>query len=93
MSGNRAKLVRAKVKEPEYLPDWATCCPQPMRIDGRDNEEMMVDLSRSTFREEKRCTACKADFPKYKAVWAITAYGREGWMPIEVLDLDEGANL
>lgn len=81
--------VRARLKIPEHIPDWAKCCPRPLLISGND-AVLAVDMTRQSLRQEKQCAYCEAPFPDYLSVWVKTPDGAEGLVPFELLDIDEG---
>lgn len=90
MSGNRAKLVRARPKAIEHLPEWAKCCDKAtehMESDRKSDNPYVLDMSVSRLRTENVCRWCKAPWPEHK-VYRDIVDGR--FAAIDLLDLDEG---
>lgn len=79
--------VRARVKAPEHLPEWAKCCEAPLTKVAEQMEYFIVDLSQ-TRSGEARCTACGA--PLGHITQVIGYFPLAEWIVLDILDLDEG---
>ncbi|HEV7522977.1 MAG TPA: hypothetical protein VGP89_17885 [Candidatus Angelobacter sp.] len=86
-----AKLVRAKVKLRENMPEWARCCEEGLRIiEVAQGREMVVNLD---CRMVRGCFCLKCQEGNESATAVYIESGRIGmgcWYPLEWLDLDEG---
>lgn len=80
------KLVKARVKAPEYLPDWTRCCDAPLTKVAEDMDYFTVDLSRKRSAEGK-CIFCES--PHGVLTQVIGFFPDAQWINIEILDLDE----
>jgi len=81
--------VRARVKAPEYLPEWAKCCEGFTKHVLSLPEISFADASRISGVETGHCNYCGSTSHTTN-IWTALADGREGLMGIELLDLDEG---
>ena len=79
------KLVRARSKRVEDLPEWARCCPEFNAAYQRMGE-MTVDLD-ATDVGSFICHYCKTPHGKLKGVLDV---GDNTFVSVECLDLDEG---
>ena len=82
--------VRARVKAPEYLPEWAKCCPELIAQISRFKDVVaVVDLG-SIYLARVYCGFCGAR-PDPATRQCIIAPGiGQGCPAFELLDLDEG---
>lgn len=88
-----SKLVRARVKPVEQLPEWSKCCDEIQRRRELIGD-MVVDLDRMWVMGEERnyCRYCKAVVvpPETKEVLIVSG-SRPGWtITLDLIDLDEG---
>lgn len=83
------RLVRARPKAVEYLPEWAKCCAEGMAAD-QILGEITVDLDDASERTGFVCNHCYAPFPTYVSVRMIDGRGKGLKMALDVLGLDEG---
>ena len=81
--------VRARVKAPEFLPEWAKCC--------EDFTKHVLALPAISFAETKEISEVETGYCNFCGSKSRTANimtrlvdGREGFMGIDLLDLDEG---
>lgn len=81
-----SRLVRARPKAAEYLPEWAKCCDTQIRV-TRSFGDMTVDLDSLHFHPGGDCTYCGAEWPGFKQVIDVADGMGVG---IEMIDLDEG---
>lgn len=89
MSGNRAKLVRARLKR-EGLPEWFICCPDMQRRVKKEiaaNKVFLVD-PKSSFIAEVECSACGRIAENI--LYIRTVGKRRTMIAIDAYDLDEG---
>jgi hypothetical protein len=82
-----SRLVRARIKAVEFLPEWARCCPEAIEHDQRIGETF-ADLSRQGTRRGV-CRFCGAVRGFHKTVWTQDERNA-GVVAIDLLDLDEG---
>jgi hypothetical protein len=81
-----SKLVRARPKAVEDLPEWAKCC------DGHlsallASGEMIIDLDRVTWLlPGYTCASCGRI---RKAMKAVSVHGKNHFESLDLLDLDE----
>lgn len=80
------KLVRARPKRVEDLPEWAFCC-EAFTEGVSQSQEMVVDLSRNE-TGRMACAFCHADHGVLHGVMDVSDGRLEA---VELLDLDEGA--
>jgi len=81
------KLVRARPKTLDYLPDWAKCCDWRIALlGGMDQTEYAISGTRAREPNRRRCQNC--DFPQPAGIDAILDDGDK--FAMELLDLDEG---
>ena len=81
-----AKLVRAKPKAREYMPEWAKCCPEYIAANQAIGE-ITVDLDDCEVWDRIYCSFCGREATWIKGVQIV---GDEDTLPLAVLDLDEG---
>lgn len=88
MSNTGAKLVRAKVKAPEYLPNWAKCCAESVnQVCGCSSVlEADVNTLLSAPAGLAKCLGCGAEIPALRIIRLSCGC----WFPLDLLDLDEG---
>lgn len=79
------KLVRARPKAREYMPEWAKCCPEFVSA-AQAEGEMTVDLEHAV-REHMLCSYCEADHGMQLGVMDVAD---KRYTHLELLDLDEG---
>jgi hypothetical protein len=87
----RRKLVRARIKAKEFLPEWATCCEGSL-AELQSLGEIQVDLSTmQEFGPMFYCLHCDRR-PWHGKVKAVRIVGKEkrSFAAFELLDLDEG---
>lgn len=87
MSGNRAKLVRARPKAVEDLPEWAKCCEQFTAVLMAIGE-ITVDVSDLDAPASRTlgCAFCGSVLPISKGVPDVA----DGlFIPLECFDIDE----
>lgn len=83
----KPRLVRARPKSPEYLPEDFRCCDKAQRI-VLGLGEMMLDLSRQRMDHDMACCHCGADRIDGPAAPDIA----DGcYVHLSILDLDEGS--
>ena len=79
------KLVKARPKSPEHLPEWAKCCESGISL--RESVGIVVlDLVKQR-TANAFCSICGENF----GVKKIYPDGNGLYYPIDLLDLDEGA--
>jgi len=86
------KLVRARVKAPEHLPEWAKCCEEIIRH-GQEMGEMVLDLDWANITQPGcRCKFCDVGVLKDGEPTARIVSGQHVGkpMPLVLCDLDEG---
>lgn len=81
--------VRARVKAPEYLPEWAKCCEESIKRD-QSLGEFVVDLDDIALMGSGECYCCDAIVPEKNEVMMVSGTGNGYRFPLELLDLDEG---
>lgn len=81
------KLVRARPREVEHLPEWAKCCDEYIRVTQRLGE-MVVDLSTVRGEAFRGCAFCRA--PRPESVKRVMDVADGLYVNLETLDLDEG---
>lgn len=85
------KLVRARPKLPEHMPDWVKCCTElPTVIAAWP--EVVLDLS-EVHSTTISCSLCQRTINTSHVVAKVNSGPREflgNWYPLEVVDLDEG---
>lgn len=80
------KLVRARPRSIEYLPDWAKCCQE--RIAATISEgELTLDISDTSGDDGLTCKFCGADMPNDPVARDVAD---DTWVHIAEYDLDEG---
>ena len=79
------KLVRARPKLPEYLPEDAKCCAKFVQGYQRKGETV-VDLADKYF-DAVRCMHCGASHGIQHGVFDVN---HGGYLALAYLDLDEG---
>lgn len=84
-----AKLVKARPKAVEYLPEWAKCCDQAVKRDQALGE-IMVNLADVRVEPAAPCKFCGVTLPKANEVMIASGIGSGYCFPIEMLDIDEG---
>jgi hypothetical protein len=81
-----AKLVKARYKSDEYLPEWARCCKR-FTAECSSKKELLLDLNQRGELIDSCCTYCKT--PHGRIVGFLDM--KDGkYEAIELLDLDEG---
>ena len=81
------KLVRARPKAVEYLPEWAKCCAE-LRDGILAWPEMIVDVSRVWRAAPGPCRFCGSEKPVLIFVLDVETLH---YAPTDVIDLDEGS--
>jgi hypothetical protein len=88
----RQKLVRARPKSPEFLPEWRKCCPQIMERLATLGE-ITVDIADTGYWENGwTCHFCGTKEPPRMGVRIVAASVpiTYPYASIDCLDLDEG---
>lgn len=80
------KLVRARPKRVEDLPEWARCCDECL-AELVDIGDVVVDTLTCEPSESRICWYCNAEGPSGTLVAVV---GDDFWVRMELLDLDEG---
>lgn len=81
-----AKLVKARPKAVEYLPEWAKCCEA--RIAATLSEgELTLDISDTSGEDGLTCTFCGTECPCDPMARDVAD---DTWVHIAEYDLDEG---
>lgn len=80
-----SRLVRARVKRLEDLPEWAKCCEKAANHNLALGE-MTVDLEVFRQRNHGYCRFCERPIEPRKAVMDIAD---QSYVAFEILDLDE----
>jgi len=79
------KLVRARVKAPEHLPEWAACCDRFMESLYIEATEWSIVGFRKR-QADTYCIGCNTRLPA-----GMDTVDEQGLLcPLEFLDLDEG---
>lgn len=88
MAETKEKLVRARPKSVEYLPEWAKCCPSATIQLCSHSETLFVDVQNCLRAPAglDKCQYCGAEVP----ACTVARLTCGCWYPIELLDLDEG---
>jgi hypothetical protein len=88
------KLVRARPKRVEELPEWSQCCDS-MRRAAKENESrfplgILMDTAQIVLYPKGRCVACKTSLPPIRSYVIAEGVHKGKAIAIEALDLDEG---
>jgi len=83
--GEERKLVRARPKAIEHLPEWAKCCQGLIDL-SQSFGELVVDVSNFFLYPIKFCALCGTKLPPLIGV-KVPGLGQ---CAIDWLDLDEG---
>lgn len=79
------RLVRARTKPVEQLPEWAVCCESQRVNMARPDKDFVVNLD-SIFENDSICQFCERCEPDVKYVHGIDCLP----LALDWLDLDEG---
>ena len=90
------KLVRARPKEPEYLPEWAKCCPESLALSMRNSiriGECDLDISKQDeYKARDKCPWCGHPYPvPIKGALIISGECAGNAVAFDFMDIDEGA--
>lgn len=82
-----SRLVRARPKAVEYLPEWVRCCPESIS-EVTAPGEYEIDLDREKLFPEITCRHC---FTTHQGPLIFYSAVGKGFMSsVDTLDLDEG---
>jgi hypothetical protein len=80
------KLVKARPKLLEYLPDWALCCSDYQHA-LTTCADLTIDLQDSGYEDDVHCVFCNADHGR---MFVVRDADADDYLPLECFDLDEG---
>jgi len=82
------KLVRARPKSPENLPDWLKCCPEQIQFQ-QDIGEIILDLDDQCMVGPGYCLFCYATSPGDHGARIVSGEYAGRPFALSAVDLDE----
>jgi hypothetical protein len=82
------KLVRARPKAPEHLPDWLKCCPEQVQFQ-QDIGEIVLDLDVQCVVGPGSCLFCNASSPGDLGARIVSGEHAGRPFALSAADLDE----
>jgi hypothetical protein len=81
-------MKRARIKSFENLPEWLKCCPQ-MIEETKETTGQVITITEARWRTTVKCGYCGSE-KDGKLYTEAKVNGGFIWIPLEVLDIDEG---